>query len=392
MKSNKQAILGLSMGHFVADLYASAIVPLYPLITQKLGITLAGISLIISTGHLVSSMLQPLFGFFADKMKKRAFMINGLIMGAIFIPLTVAAPNSLLLCLFLMLGMCGNALFHPQVTSLVKTFCFNKSNISKYMGFFMGMGTIGYSIGPVISSNLVEKFGNYALLYISIIGILTAFAIYFEVPKIPPETITKSKENFFNVMKDILRNKTCMKLVWIAIVKSGVSISFGTYIPFILKDYGFGLNKIGLIVTLFFALSGFSMIASTKLEEKIGAVNIIKLSFFTILPLVILFYYIMKISPVFGVLIFILSGFFIFLSVSVTIIAAQKIMSEHTGVISGVMQGFSWGIGALSLAPLGVIGEKFGIIWILLIMAAIAFLTGIFGLDKNTRAALEGNC
>ena len=81
MKSNKQAIIGLSMGHFVADLYASAIVPLYPLITQKLGITLASISLIISMGHLVSSMLQPLFGFFADKMKKRAFMINGLIMG-----------------------------------------------------------------------------------------------------------------------------------------------------------------------------------------------------------------------------------------------------------------------------------------------------------------------
>lgn len=47
-KSNAKAVIGLSMGHFTADLYASAIVPLYPLITQKLGITLAGISLIIS--------------------------------------------------------------------------------------------------------------------------------------------------------------------------------------------------------------------------------------------------------------------------------------------------------------------------------------------------------
>ena len=155
---SKNAIFGLSMGHFVADLFASAIIPLYPLITQKLGITVASISLIISIGHLVSSMLQPLFGFFSDKMRKRAFMINGLIMGAIFIPLTIIAPNSFLLCLFLMLGMCGNALFHPQVTALVRTFYQNHPKISTYMGIFMGTGTIGYALGPIISSNLVSKF------------------------------------------------------------------------------------------------------------------------------------------------------------------------------------------------------------------------------------------
>ena len=83
------------MGHFTADLYASAIVPMYPLITQKLGITLASISLIISLGHLVSSMLQPFFGFISDKIKKRAFMINGLILSAGFITLTIPEDNSI---------------------------------------------------------------------------------------------------------------------------------------------------------------------------------------------------------------------------------------------------------------------------------------------------------
>lgn len=392
MKSNKNAILGLSMGHFVADLYASAIIPLYPLITQKLGITIASISLIISLGHLVSSMFQPLFGFFSDKMKKRAFMINGLIMGAIFIPLTIIAPNSFLLCLFLMLGMCGNALFHPQVTSLVKTFCYNNPNVSRYMGLFMGLGTIGYSLGPIISSNLVDKFGNHALLYITLIGLMTAFILYFEVPKIPKEAINNSGESFFVVMKDIIKNKTVMILVLIAIVKSGVSISFGTYIPFILKDYGFNLKDIGLIVTIYYALSGVSMITSAKLEEKVGATNLIRISFFTILPLTILFKYIMEINPILGVIIFIISGYFIFLSVSVTIVAAQKIMSKHSGVISGVMQGFSWGIGAMCLAPMGYIGDKIGVIWILIIMSFVALITGIFALPKDVRLALSDKC
>ena len=136
-------------------------------------------------------------------------MINGLIMGAVFIPLTIVAPNSFLLCLFLMLGMCGNALFHLQVTSLVKTFCYNNPDTAIYMVLFMWRGTIGYSIGPVISSNLVENFGEGAMLYITVIGLLCALVLYFEVPKIPLEAINKSKDGFLDVMKEILKNKTC---------------------------------------------------------------------------------------------------------------------------------------------------------------------------------------
>ncbi len=386
--SNTKAIYALSFGHFTADLYASAIIPLYPLITQKLGITLASISLIISLGHLVSSMLQPLFGFYSDKMKKRIFMINGLLLGAVFIPLTLIAKTCLTLSVFLILGMCGNALFHPQVTSLVKTFCFNNPNVTKYMGIFMGLGTIGYALGPIVSSTFVEKFGSASLSYITVLGILCAIVLYFAVPKIPSEAVVKSNESFFNVMKTIISNRICMFLVWIAIVKSAVSISFGTYIPFILKDFNFSLKEIGLVVSLFYILSGLSMIASSKLEKKIGATNIIRLSFFTILPLVLLFAYLSKISPISAVVVFIISGFFIFLSVSVTIVAAQKLVKEHSGVISGVMQGFSWGLGAMTLAPMGYIGEKFGIITILIIMSVIALLTGIFALPDDVKKVL----
>ncbi len=56
--ANKKAIFGLSMGHFMVDLYASALIPLYPLLTSKLGIKLSTISLIIALGHLCSSMMQ----------------------------------------------------------------------------------------------------------------------------------------------------------------------------------------------------------------------------------------------------------------------------------------------------------------------------------------------
>ena len=85
----KRALFGLSFGHFNIDLYAALLVPLYPLITSKLGINLALISSIIALGHLVSSMMQPVFGFIADKLRHRVFMVWGLVLASIFIPLTI---------------------------------------------------------------------------------------------------------------------------------------------------------------------------------------------------------------------------------------------------------------------------------------------------------------
>ena len=392
--ADKRALIGLSTGHFMVDWYASVLVPLYPVITAKLGISLSFISTIIAFGHMLSSMLQPFFGYVSDKLKHRTFMFWGLVMASIFIPLTVVSPSARLLTLFLILGMCGNAFYHPQVTCLVNTFSYNNPKLAKYMGIFLGLGTIGYAIGPVCSSFVASTFGEHALLGFSIPGILTAILIYFVVPKIPSDTVCSSKESFFALMQEILSSKTILGLVLIAVVKSGVSISFGTYMPFLLEKNGFSLNEIGFIVTLFFTISGIATMISPKLEEKIGGANVIRLSFFSILPLTLLTLYALNKMPVVSAILFIITGFFILLSVSVTLVSAQKLVSANKGVISGIMQGFSWGLGALFLAPMGFVGQYFGVDKILIIMSTIAFLTGIFGITKelNDIFEREANC
>ena len=387
--ADKKALVGLSTGHFMVDWYASILVPLYPVITAKLGISLSFISTIIAFGHMLSSMLQPFFGYISDKLRHRTFMFWGLIMASVFIPLTVVSPSARLLTLFLILGMCGNAFYHPQVTCLVNTFSFNNPKLAKYMGIFLGLGTIGYAIGPICSSSVAATFGEHALLFFAIPGILTAILIYFVVPKIPSDTVCNSKESFFALMKEILSSKTILGLVLIAVVKSGVSISFGTYMPFLLEKNSFSLNEIGLIVTLFFTISGIATMISPKLEEKIGGANVIRLSFFSILPLTLLTLFVLESLPYFAATLFILTGFFILLSVSVTLVSAQKLVNKNKGVISGVMQGFSWGLGALFLAPMGFVGQYFGVDKILIIMSSIAFLTGIFGITKELKEVFE---
>lgn len=382
LSKESRAIFGLSFGHFNIDLYAALLVPLYPLITSNLGITLASISSIIAFGHLVSSMMQPIFGFFSDKLRHRVFMVWGLVVTSIFIPLAIKANTVYLFLICLLLGMLGNAFFHPQVSALVKDFNKNNPDLSRAMGIFLGLGTIGYALGPYLSTFLVDNYGENSLLYTSILGLLSALFMYFFVPK-KPSSDCYNKENFFFIMKEILKNKVCMFLMFISVIKSALSISFGTYIPFLLKNQGFSLEITGLIVTLFFISGGLATIFSSKIEKKIGTRGVIIVSFVSVLPLILLFLHFINSNKFLACFLFILIGFFILLSVGVILVNAQKAMPKYTGVISGVMQGFSWGLGALFLSPLGFLGQNFGIDKILILMSSIAFLVGLYTIKNK---------
>lgn len=373
----KKAIVGLSLGHFAVDLYAAILVPLYPILTTKLGMNLAIISSYIALGHLTSSLMQPVFGFLADKIKHRIFMVWGLVLSSIFIPLTTKATTPKIFLLCLLIGMLGNAFFHPQVSALIKQFNKDNPNLIQAMGVFLGLGTIGYAIGPYLATISVKSFGLDNFIYLSIFGIISAIFMYFFVPKIPSKEFYL-QENFFTIIKEIFKNKACMFLLMVSVIKSAVSISFGTYIPFLLQNKGLTISQIGLIVTLFFISGGAATIFSSKIEKKLGANGVVILSFLTILPLTLAFLFLLDKLPLIAIIIFILTGFFILLSVGVVVVQAQNKMPKYTGVISGVMQGFSWGLGAMFLAPMGFIGQNYGIDKILIIMALIAFAAGIY--------------
>jgi FSR family fosmidomycin resistance protein-like MFS transporter len=386
---DRKAITALSAGHFVTDMFASALVPLYPVIAASLGIKLAAISVVISIGHLLSSAMQPLFGFLADQHKHRTFLLWGLAMGSVFLPLTVLAPNVWLLALFLILGMCGNSLFHPQATTLINVFNKKGPKITKYMGIFLGMGTIGYAISPVCSSFAVDNFGMLAMFYMTFLGLFCVVLMYFFVPKVPFKAARRSKESFFEIIGKIAKTPELLSLIFISVMKSVVTIAFATYVPFLLNAHGWTLAQTGLIMTCFFTFAGVATVLSSKIERIIGAQRVIKLSFYAILPMTVAFLLLLKPLPLLALVIFVLMGFFAFLSVSVTMCAAQSLMPEHRGVISGSIAGFSWSVAAISLVPFGFLAEWAGIGKILGLIGVFALLTGLFGINKKLQALFE---
>ena len=123
MNSCKKTVNWLIFSHFIIDCYPGFIAPLLPFIASKVGITMKDAMAIISIANISSYLLQPVFGYFSDKCKKRFFIFWGIIIASVFLPMMGFAESFLALTVAIVLGEIGVGFFHPQATSFVPKFC-----------------------------------------------------------------------------------------------------------------------------------------------------------------------------------------------------------------------------------------------------------------------------
>ncbi|MFA6988879.1 MAG: MFS transporter [Candidatus Gastranaerophilaceae bacterium] len=363
----------LCVGHFTVDSYGGFLTPILPFIAAKLSISIALVSLMISISHLASSIMQPLFGYISDSLSRRFFIIWGLVLAAVFTSLGGVVSNAWLLAFIIIMGNVGVAFYHPQGMTLTNYFAGNKLNV--VMGIFTACGTIGYAIGPMISSSLVAKFGLNSTIYAIIPGLIFAFILYSTLPKIPVEIIKKEKISFFEVLKKIFANRLLLILAYIATLNSMIVLSFAIWMPFVWKAQGYSVSTIGYLIALFSLAGGIATFLGAKFANSFGKRAVYYMALLPIMPLGLLCLYFTDKIPVVSFIFFVLIGFFISFGVSTNVVTAQSNLPEYRGVISGVIGGFSWGVMGVLLAPLGFIAEKVGITTVLCVISFIPFVS-----------------
>lgn len=368
--------LWLSGGHFINDIYTGFLNPIMPFIAAKVGITMAIATVILSMSHIFSSLLQPIFGFFADNILKRTFIFWGLIFTSIFIPLAPASNSLFFMIIFIILGSLGSSLFHPQALGLANNFA--GTDKAKYMGIFIALGTLGYSVGPLVSSGIAQFLGLEKMPVMSILGVFWAFLMFKCIPKMSNQKENTNKYNFKKAFGDILSNRKLNILNVISMLKSLISTSCFILLPFLWKDLGYSPFFIGTVLFLFIFVGGIGSLLSNKLEKIVGTKNIFYISMISTLPLMLLFVGFHKILPVLSICIFLFMGFVTMLAVPVTMNMAQNVLPEYKSIIGGFINGFSWGIVALIMSLNGFVAQRYGITNVLVVVSFIPVIFSVF--------------
>lgn len=370
IENTKVAIIWLCLAHLICDVYSGFLNPIMPFIASKLGFSMALATIIISISHICSSMLQPIFGFFADNMLKRFFIFWGLMLSSIFVPLTPNAPSILWLLFFMIMGSIGNSFFHPQSIGFVNYFS-TKENCTFNMGVFMSLGSLGFAFGPLLAALITQVLGLGMISYTSIFGLVLAGSMFYCIPKLSNQGCAPHHNKFITSFKDILTNNQMNFLMLVSMMKSLITNSFCILLPFLWKDMGHSPFYIGFALFLFVFAGAVSSFLSPKVEKIFGSKAVIYFSMCATFPMMIAFWYVYKTHPILSIILFFMIGFATMLAQPVVMVWAQKTMPEYKSIVAGFINGFCWGIVALCVSVLGTIAENFGIMNVLLVISVI---------------------
>ncbi|MDY3982726.1 MAG: MFS transporter [Veillonellaceae bacterium] len=100
--------------HCITDTAQGSIAALLPLFITQFGLNYYQVGLIMFVNTTVASVIQPIFGYLADRVRLPIFIPLGMMIAVCSIAaMTYAQSFPLLLLLSLTAGI-GSALFHPE--------------------------------------------------------------------------------------------------------------------------------------------------------------------------------------------------------------------------------------------------------------------------------------
>ncbi len=178
----------VALAHGVNDAYAAFLAPLLPRIMDKLGLSIAMAATLAMTLSLAASLVQPVMGYLSDRYGRRAFVVLGPLLSAVFLPLMGITSSFWVLVAFLLLGGLGSAVFHPPAASLAARISEGKGSGLRMSIFSLG-GSLGWAIGPLIAVGLAGWIGLERLWVAMFPGILVAAVLY---PLLPPGRTDRS--------------------------------------------------------------------------------------------------------------------------------------------------------------------------------------------------------
>ena len=367
---NTKVIFALIAIHFIGDFYFSFINPLLPVFVTKFSLTLTQVGIITGASRLLAFIIQPSVGYISDHHYPRFFILGGILMSVIFIPLLGISANYGILMLFVCLGAIGSSMFHPTSAGMVSIFAGRKLGLSLSL-FSMG-GTLAFAVGPLFISAVVDVFGLSATAYTMVIGLVSVFFIGRILPN--PQTRQLKNFGFFKSMKEAIGPvwRSLFVLWLVMVLRAYVGQSFLTFIPVLYSQEGHSLLSIGTVVSLFTIAGTISGLIAGHLSDKLGYKPIFFTAYILATPAL---YLLLMLSGKWVYLGSFIGGFFIFATMPLGIAIAQKLAQKSRSMASSLMMGFAYGTGGV-LAPItGTLADMYSIRTVLTVLSFIPILS-----------------
>jgi FSR family fosmidomycin resistance protein-like MFS transporter len=363
---NKKAIFALFLIHFIGDFFQSFIRPMLPVLADKFSLNLTQVGMITGIATFMAFLIQPIFGYLADRYRTRLILLIGSLVGAICIPLAGIAPYFGIVLLLIGMGSISSAIYHPTAAGMVSAHAGRRTGLS--MSIFGLGGTLAFALGPVVFAGYITLWGLHRLPYLTPVGLSVFVLLFVLIPASDGKSLTQ--RDFMGSLRESIGEvwKPVVTIWAIAFSRAFVEQTLLTFMPVLTASEGHSLVSVGSILSLFTVGGSVSAIASGHLVDRIGYKPVYLFSFALSSPCMLLFIHGSgwKMYPM-----AFLCGFLLLATLFPALALAQKIAPKGRSLVSSIVMGLALGTAGIMMPFAGMMADVFGIRTVLSYLAFI---------------------
>jgi FSR family fosmidomycin resistance protein-like MFS transporter len=375
-------LAAMVLGHAVSDACINFVPPLWPVLQQRHGLSVAGVGFLTALVSLTTNFGQPLFGYLGDRFRIQHMVAVGPALAGLFVGLMGLAPNVIWLGVLYLVAGVGVALFHPQGATYAGAVSGDRRGSG--MALFSGGGALGYASGALISGALYGALGLPGMLGATVLGGATGALL---MALHPGRRVADRQAEPLRLRRDVFPHLSKVGVLFAMVtVRSAVVIVFVNFLSLlVVNEWGHSVKVGAFAVFLMVFTGGVGNVLGGFASDYLGRRNLTVITLILSAPL---FYGFIRLGVPAGYWCLAVANFLCQASVSVNIVQGQELLPAGPGVASSLTMGAAWGVGGLFPPLAGWAAEVWGLPGVMMFVSWVPVLAGLLALGIPERPGL----
>ncbi len=350
-----RALLIFMLGHFTVDMYGGILPIMFPVFADEFGLSNRGVGLIALAFTAASSLSQPLFGYVADRWGSRYLAVGSMAWSAVMVGLIGVAPAFPAVITLAVLAGLGSGAYHPQGASNAAAVVDDRNRNSALALYTVG-GTSGYALGPIVGASALFFFGRSGTVVLLPFGVLVAIALYRQFVR-HGLGLAAGTSAVGAGLRGAVAWTPLLTIIIVVMLRSWVHSSVVSFVPLWFSDLGYSAGFYSILQTFILAAGAAGTLTGGFLADRHGQRRVLVYSLLASTPLLVIF------AAFPGKQSFLLGPAFTFvadMSLSITLVLAQRFLPGRIGMASGFILGIGFVTGGIGIPVTGAIADSFG--------------------------------
>jgi len=364
---NRRGIALISSAHVVDDAYQGVVPALLPFLVAERHYSYAAVSGLTLAATLLSSVAQPLFGWWTDRRPRRWLIPAGILTAATGVASVGLFSSYLVTWLVIALSGLGIAAFHPEAARAARLAA---GNSNRAMSVFALGGNAGFALGSLITAPVLLLAGLRGTVLLIVPALVMVVILVTRLTAI----LDRPRQRRTAVLPTGVDDwPAFLRLTSVVVVRAVLFFGLTSFLAlYFIHELGASPGVGGASLTLFLVAGGIGTLLGGWVADRHGRLTSIRLGFVltapamaglvlsTSLPLVLVFVA--------------LTGIGTFMPFSVFVILSQDYLPNRIGTASGVTIGLAVSIGGLFSPLLGWLADSTSLRFTLSTLIALPIL------------------